>query len=87
MHLRTLILAIGAASLAGAAAAESIKAPLAESANAPKAKVVLASAEELQARRGVQGRTVEEPIKRKVTARATTCRCAPVQDDPEPQDQ
>jgi len=87
MHLRTLILAIGAASLAGGAAAQSVKAPLGDSANAPKAKVVLASAEELQSRRGVEGRAAEEPIKRKVAARATTCRCAPVQDDPEPQDQ
>lgn len=68
------------------AASEPAKTPPAES---PRAPIVLASADALRASATDAGQSATAPAKRRIAPRITTCRCGPVQPqpDPEPEDQ
>lgn len=68
------------------AASEPAKTAPAES---PRAPIVLASADALRASATDAGQSATAPAKRRIAPRITTCRCGPVQPqpDPEPEDQ
>jgi hypothetical protein len=77
MSARFMVIAAAALTIAGAAVAESAKPevrPASQPASRP-VQVLMASADQVQARVGSADQAAPAPVKRPRAARVTTCRC------------